>query len=416
MNKIKQAQLKKKLLRSMVVFLLPLAMLDFSLAAEMNAEDDVRGVHNGKLLTTGDFTVELAIFEQGTPPEYRAWAYLNGNEISPDNWTLNVDLTRLGGEINRFNFNQVGDYLRGEGEVTEPHSFDVFVRASYQGRSYQWEYESYEGRMQLSASLSEQVGIRTQVAGAGVLSRSLLLYGKTSPDPQQVSHVMARYPGLIRSIGPALGDTVVSGEIIATVEANSSLQTYEIRAPINGIVVEKHANPGEMAGEATLLTIANYDNLWVDLTVFPGDASQIKPGLPVYIRMNELTADSTIRYLNPGQGSSPVVIARVPLGNPDLNWSPGLLVEGEVQVEEIPVSLMIDNRALQTFRDWQVVFIKITESPLLDTYEIRPLTLGRTDGVFTEVLEGLNAGDSYVVENSYLIKADLEKDGATHDH
>jgi cobalt-zinc-cadmium efflux system membrane fusion protein len=72
---------------------------------------------------------------------------------------------------------------------------------------------------------------------------------------------------------------------------------------------------------------------------------------------------------------------------------------------------MVDNRALQSFRDWQVVFIQIGE-----TYEIRPLELGRTDGQFTEVLSGLNAGDSYVVENSFLLKADLEKSGASHDH
>ena len=51
-----------------------------------------------------------------------------------------------------------------------------------------------------------------------------------------------------------------------------------------------------------------------------------------------------------------------------------------------------------------------------DTYEIRPLELGTSDGTLTEVLEGLQAGDRYVVDNSYLIKADIEKSGASHDH
>lgn len=380
-------------------------------AAAMESVEDELGIHNGRLLSSGNFTVELSIFEQGVLPEYRAWAYQSDNEISPDNWNLNVVLTRLGGEINRFEFSQVDDYLRGQGVVEEPHSFDVSVMATYQGRSYQWDYESYEGRMQLSSLLAETLNVNTQIAGPGVLNRSLLLYGKTSPDPQQVSHVMARYPGLIRSIGPTLGDSVESGETIASIEANNSLQTYEIIAPISGIVVDKHANPGEITGNVALLTIANYNNLWVDLTVFPGDASEIRPGLPVNIQMDNLTEESTIRYLNPGEGNSPAVTARVFLPNPDLKWSPGLLVEGIVEVEQIPVTLMVDNRAIQTFRDWQVVFIKIGNS-----YEIRPISLGRTDGNFTEVLEGLNEGDSYVVENSYLIKADLEKDGATHDH
>lgn len=391
-------------------------MSNFSFSASVESTEDIKGDHNGRLLNSGEFTVELAIFEAGVPPQYRAWAYQNGLEVSAEDWTLSVELIRLGGEINHFDFFAVDDYLQGQGVVGEPHSFDVNVSAIYQGRTYQWHYESHEGRMSLSSELAGELGIIAQVAGPGVLNRSVLLYGKTSPDPQQVSHVVARYPGLIRTIGPSLGDTVSKDEVIATIEANSSLQVYEIKAPIDGIVVEKHANPGEISGAASLLTIANYDNLWVDLTVFPGDAAEIKPDLPVTIQMDSLLAESTIRYLNPGEGNSPTVTARVPLPNADLRWTPGLLVEGLVQVEEIPVPLLIDNKALQTFRDWQVVFIKININALTDSYEIRPLTLGRTDGVLTEVLEGLNVGDRYVVENSYLIKADLEKDGATHDH
>jgi cobalt-zinc-cadmium efflux system membrane fusion protein len=100
-----------------------------------------------------------------------------------------------------------------------------------------------------------------------------------------------------------------------------------------------------------------------------------------------------------------------PIDNSASNWVPNQAVEGWVDIAQTPVALLIDNRALQGFRDWQVVFIKID-----NTYEIRPLELGRSDGQFTEVLSGLNPGDIYVVENSYLLKSDLEKSGASHDH
>jgi cobalt-zinc-cadmium efflux system membrane fusion protein len=36
--------------------------------------------------------------------------------------------------------------------------------------------------------------------------------------------------------------------------------------------------------------------------------------------------------------------------------------------------------------------------------------------VWTEVLGGLEPGERYVTENSFLIKADIEKSGASHDH
>lgn len=266
-------------------------------------------------------------------------------------------------------------------------------------------------QVELSTALAEELGIQTQIAGPGIISRSLLLYGKTMPDPQQVSHVAARYPGMIRSIQPNLGDVVEAGQTIAVIEANTSLQLYEIEAPISGIVIEKHANPGELANEEPLLTIANYDNMWVDLTVFPSDARQVKPNLPVTISIDDLLALSTVRYLNPTEGNAPILIARVPLANPELIWTPGLLVEGRVQIEQINANLVIDNNAIQTFEGQSVVF-----TVQGDIYSPRPLMLGASDNRFTEVVSGLSAGEIYVVENSYLLKADLEKDGATHSH
>lgn len=374
-------------------------------------EEVITGIHGGRLLKQEAFAVELAIFEQGVPPEYRAWAFSGDEELAPGDWSLMVELSRLGGEINRFDFTDAGDYLLGDSVVEEPHSFDVLVSASYLGQTYNWEYESHEGRIEIAPEMSEMMGIGTEIAGGQLMHETELLYGKISPDPTRVSHVTARYPGLIRSVRYQLGDFVTQGDLLATIEANDSLQTYEIRAAINGMVVDSHANPGEYAGNQHLLTIANYENVWVDLNVFPGDVQRVTSGQQVAVRLGGTTITSSIRYLNPGESLSPHVVARVPLDNPDLIWTPGLLVEADVTVDQYQVPLAVDSRALQPFRDWQVVFIKIG-----DTYEIRPLELGRSDARFTEVLSGLNPGDRYVVENSYLLKADLEKSGASHDH
>jgi cobalt-zinc-cadmium efflux system membrane fusion protein len=66
---------------------------------------------------------------------------------------------------------------------------------------------------------------------------------------------------------------------------------------------------------------------------------------------------------------------------------------------------------VQRIRDGQVAFIRVG-----DTYEVRPLELGRSDGTWVEVKEGLEVGDEVVIEQSFLIKADIEKSGASHDH
>ena len=75
------------------------------------------------------------------------------------------------------------------------------------------------------------------------------------------------------------------------------------------------------------------------------------------------------------------------------------------------VPLAVATEAIQTFRDWQVVFVRYG-----DWFEARPLKLGRTDGQWVEVLSGLGPGERYAAANSFAIKAEIGKLGATHDH
>jgi cobalt-zinc-cadmium efflux system membrane fusion protein len=99
------------------------------------------------------------------------------------------------------------------------------------------------------------------------------------------------------------------------------------------------------------------------------------------------------------------------LDNTEARWTPGQFVEGRVTIGAAPVELAVPLSALQRFRDFDVVFAQVGE-----TYEVRMLELGRRDSSFVEVRSGLAPGTVYVSENSYLIKADIEKSGASHDH
>ncbi len=378
---------------------------------EHHEEEPEKGAHNGRLLKDGDFVVELAIFEEDVPPEYRAWATLDGKSLKPNDWKLEVQLTRLGGEVNRFAFRADQDFLRGQGVVEEPHSFDVKVTATYQNKQHHWTYPSHEGRITMATEVAAASGLTTAIAGTGVLQERIKLYGTIVADPLRVSHIQARYPGLIRSVKPTIGTRVKAGDVLATVESNESLREYPLLAPIDGVVVERHSNPGEFTADRVLFTLLDERVLELHLQAFPTDASKIKTGQAITINANGQQAQTKTEYITPRHGETPTLEVHAPVDNSNNLWVPNQAVEGWVDIAQIPVSLMVDNRALQSFRDWQVVFIQIG-----DTYEIRPLELGCSDGQFTEVLSGLNAGDSYVVENSFLLKADLEKSGAAHDH
>jgi hypothetical protein len=96
-------------------------------AAESTAAagDYERGPNHGRMLRDGDFALEVTVYETNTPPQFRLYAYRNDKPISPNEVKATMQLKRLDGEVNDFTFTAENDYLVGNGEVVEPHSFDV---------------------------------------------------------------------------------------------------------------------------------------------------------------------------------------------------------------------------------------------------------------------------------------------------
>jgi cobalt-zinc-cadmium efflux system membrane fusion protein len=218
---------------------------------------------------------------------------------------------------------------------------------------------------------------------------------------------------VIRSVNRQIGDSVRAGDALATIESNESLQSYTVTAPIAGVITQRHAEPGEQAGGEELFEIADFSSVWAELSVFPRDRARLRAEQSVTLSAEGgVSAGGVVSYLSPfGDRASQSLTARVVLDNSGGRWTPGQFVEGRVTLAETPVELAVPLSALQTFRDFDVVFARVGE-----TYEVRMLELGRRDAEQVEVLGGLAPGTVYVTQNSYLVKADIEKSGASHDH
>jgi cobalt-zinc-cadmium efflux system membrane fusion protein len=377
------------------------------------AEEAPRGPHRGRMLQDGAFAIELAIFESGVPPEYHAWPTLGGKPVPLDQVDLRVELTRLGDKKDVFSFAPEQDYLKGNGVVTEPHSFVVNVTATYQGKTHQWSFDSLEGRTTIATDIAANAGIATEVAGPATLTETVTVYGRIAADPARQREVGARFPGLIKSVRKNLGDTVGAGETLAIIESNESLQTYSLEAPIAGVITARGANVGEQSADRVLFTITDPTSVWAELSVFPRDRARIEPGASVRIKAADSEATNTgrIARVDLQTAANQSITARATLDNSKGEFPVGSFVTAEIAVAEHRVPLAVKSSALQPFREFTVVFEQVG-----DTYEVRMLELGRKHGEWVEVLGGLEAGARYVTENSYLIKADVEKSGASHDH
>src|SRR3546814_15732802 len=78
---------------------------------------------------------------------------------------LQINLSRLGGEVDRFTFRPQEDYLAGQRVVEEPHSFDVEVVATVEGQRSRWTYDNHEGRTTITPAATEQGGVEIHDAG-----------------------------------------------------------------------------------------------------------------------------------------------------------------------------------------------------------------------------------------------------------
>ena len=374
-----------------------------------------KGPHNGRLLHHGKFTLELAIVERGIPPEFRAWFTLDGKPLPPSAVQLTVQLIRPGGVIDDHRFAPEADYVRSPAEVYEPHSFSYKIIARHGDTLHRWEFDAPEMQTTVATAAATRGGVLAEPAGPATITEAVSVYGQVKLNADRLARAVPRFAGLVREARKSLGDTVTAGDVVALVETNQTLATIEVKAPISGVIVEREVHAGQTVAEgATLYTIADLSTVWVDLHIPRGDHARVKVGQTAALLLDDGAPAATgpIAWLAPTSSSeAQTLVARVVLPNPDARWRPGLFVKADITLATHAVPVAVRESALQTLFDFTVVFTQHGE-----VYQARPLELGRRSGGYAEVLKGLAAGERYVTENSFLIKADIGKSGASHDH
>lgn len=455
-------------------------------------EAPAKGPHGGRLLSKGDFALEVTIFEQGIPSEFRVYAFDKRKPVDPAEVKLQIGLERLGAQPETIRFRKEQGFLRGEQTVVEPHSFKVALAAEFKGQTYAWTYEQAEGRVRMDEAKLKVAGIELRTAGPAKIRSVLQLQGEIQFNQDRVAHVVPRLAGVVVRVAKNLGDKVARGDVLAVLESQAladlksehhatqtrlalargnlerekrlwedkisaqqdylasrqaaleaeiahrnveqkllalglsheavmrgsgadGLTRYEIRSPMGGVVTEKHLAIGEAVKEdASIFTVADLSSVWAEMTIYPKDLGSVKLGQKVTVRASALNAEAEgkVSYVGSLIGEQTrSAKARVTLQNPEGSWRPGLFVTVELVQDESEVPVAVSAGAIQTLREARVVFGRFGEF-----FEARPVELGRSDGKTVEILSGLAPGTPYAASNSFVLKADLGKAGASHDH
>ena len=485
-------KIRKQIPAALAVVALLLAGAACNRAANETPEDAGKGPHGGKLLKKDDFAVEVKIFEEGVPPELRLYAFDDDKPVAPAGWTATITLKRLE-KTDTIQFSPRGDYLLGDKEIVEPHSFDVTVKAARGGQQYEWVYSSYEGRTEIKPEELKGAGVLLERVGSARMKNVIELPAQIALNADQTAHVVPRLAGVITEVRKNLGDRVSRGEVIAILNSvdlatakeayiesihrlelarvsaqreetlwkkkispeedylikkheleesvlarqataqrlvalgvppdeirglrlgRGNLARYSLRAPLTGVVIAKNVTVGEaVEATATIFTVADLSSVWTDINVPPSQIAAVRTGQNVVVASDDqnLQVAGTVTYVDAVVSEETRSSrARVVIPNPNGVWRPGLFVKVQLTQNEATVPMAVKAEALQTFRDWDVVFIKVG-----NLFEARPIEIGRREGEWVEVLSGLTPGMEYATKNSFVVKADVMKSGAGHDH
>ena len=201
----------------------------------------------------------------------------------------------------------------------------------------------------------------------------------------------------------------------ASAIGRGALNSYDIRAPFDGIVMEKHISPGEAVKEdANVFTIADLSTVWAEVAVSPKDLNVLRVGEPVTVKAVSLDATATGKIIYVGSllgVQTRTAKARVVLSNPALAWRPGLFVNVDIVSGKNTVPVAVAADAVQTVDDKPTVFLRAPGG-----FVAQPVVLGRSDGRLVEVIKGLGVGSQYAAKGSFILKAELGKDSAEHAH
>jgi len=449
-----------------------------------------RGPHRGRLFTEGDFQFEVTIYETGVEPQFRFFAYRDGKPVPPSELNAKATVMRLGA-VQTIQFKPEADYLLGDEVVYEPHSFDVTVDVTHAGKTYQWQYSSYEGRVQMAAASLQSGEIEIATAGPQTIASTVQLPGEVKIKHDRRVMITPRVAGIVVATPKSLGDHVKQGEALLVLESRdvatlrstyltsveqltlaktthqrehelwqqkitaeqdylqaqkslreaeialksaaqslqaiglsidelnsagkNALNRFTVRAPFSGVLISRNVALGSnVSGDSVVFELANIKEMEVKVAVYAQHLDSIKTGQKVGVKAigSEQFALGRISFISTQIGeNSRAAIAHVEFPNLDGRWREGQFVETSIVLDETTVPVAVKTEAIQTFRDWQVVFAQFGEQ-----YEIRPVELGRSDGEWIEIVEGIPAGQHYVAHNSFVMKAELGKAGATHDH
>jgi multidrug efflux pump subunit AcrA (membrane-fusion protein) len=256
-----------------------------------------------------------------------------------------------------------------------------------------------------------QVEIKTELVRRGDLEMTFKAAGTVTENLNKTAKITPTLEGRITSLHFDINDPVKEGDVLALLQTPELLgKPLELKAPIDGIVTERQATVGELAGKETqIYTISDPADLWVVAEVKERDIAAVHRGEKATFRVlaysGETFRGTVVRIGNRVESASRTLDVRIAVRNDDGRLKPGMFADVEIATTAVQDALIIPDQALQSDREGQIAFVALDRMK----FEKRSVKIGLEHHGRVQVLEGLKESEKVVTDGSFILKSELLK-------
>ena len=197
---------------------------------------------------------------------------------------------------------------------------------------------------------------------------------------------------------------------------------FIIRAPIAGVISQKDIVVGENVQLADqLFTIEQLKDLWLEFNLAHQYSAQLQTGQNVSFKINgsdQLYSAEVQSLTSQADVQTGRLVVRAKLKQQSAELRPNVMVNVLLADSGNKNVLRVQKSAVQSIEGQDSIFIVESEQKGQVHLKAQALKLGQasSDGQWLEVISGLEAGQKYISQGSFLLKSELEKDEAGHEH
>lgn len=316
-----------------------------------------------------------------------------------------------------------GGYVLAEEETDHAghdHDSHADKNKEHDGQGHDKHSETPEEFLEFPWKKTKHEDIEFVAVGPAVIQEKQSFYGETVINGNTLVHVVPRFSGTLKGVSKMLGDTVRAGDVLATVESNESLSNYQVKAEINGVIIDQDATKGEfVSSEKVLFKLVDLETTWANISIPPRLLASLKVGTPATVvsQSTDARLDTQITYVRPTLSEATRSgHARLELPNQQHQWPPGMFIMAEVALSERAVPLAVPESSVLLIENKSSVFVQSKAPDGDEGFEVRHLTTGRSDGRWVEIVDGLEADEVVAAGNTFLLKAEMGKSSAEHSH